>query len=192
MKPAFALGLSSLCAALLFGQEFKLGGKVGDFTIQDVRGSSVQFSSLKGDVTVITFIATKCPISNDYNGRMTVLYNDYAPKGAKFVFINSNNTEPASEVEQHTKKNSFPFQVYKDDNNVVADRFAAQVTPEAFVLDKGGVIRYHGAIDDSQNLARVQVQRLRKALDSILAGQPVETAQTKAFGCTIKRVKKAS
>ena len=180
------------CAALLFGQEFKLGGKVGDFTIQDVQGSSVQFSSLKGDVTVITFIATKCPISNDYNGRMTALYNDYTPKGVKFVFINSNNTEPASEVEQHTKKNSFPFQVYKDDNNVVADRFAAQVTPEAFVLDKGGVIGYHGAIDDSQNLARVQVQRLRKALDSILAGQPVETAQTKAFGCTIKRVKKAS
>ena len=180
------------CAALLFGQEFKLGGKVGDFTIQDVQGSSVQFSSLKGDVTVITFIATKCPISNDYNGRMTALYNDYTPKGVKFVFINSNNTEPASEVEQHTKKNSFPFQVYKDDSNVVADRFAAQVTPESFVLDKGGVIRYHGSIDDSQNLARVQVQRLRKALDSILAGQPVETAQTKAFGCTIKRVKKAS
>ena len=180
------------CAALLFGQEFRLGGKLGDFTLQDVKGNPVQFSSLKGDVTVITFIATKCPISNDYNGRMIALYNDYSPKGVKFVFINSNGTEPAAEVEQHTQKNGFPFRVYKDNNNVVADRFAAQVTPEAFVLDKSSVIRYHGSIDDSQNLARVQVQRLRKALDSILTGQPVETAQTKAFGCTIKRVKKAS
>ena len=184
--------LGFVFAAFLFSQEVKLSGKVGDFTIQDVKGNSVQFSALKGDVTVITFIATKCPISNDYNGRMTALYNDYAPKGVKFVFINSNNSEPAAEVEAHTKQNGFAFQVYKDANNVVADRFGAQVTPESFVLDKAGVMRYHGSIDDSQVLARVKVQRLRNALDSVLAGQPVDSPQTKAFGCTIKRVKKAS
>jgi len=188
---AFALAAVGL-AAWASGQEFKLGSKVGDFALKDVSGAPVAFEKLKGALTVIGFIATKCPISNDYNGRMIALYNDYSPKGVKFVFINSNGTEPAAEVEQHTQKNGFPFRVYKDNNNVVADRFAAQVTPEAFVLDKSSVIRYHGSIDDSQNLARVQVQRLRKALDSILTGQPVETAQTKAFGCTIKRVKKAS
>ena len=190
MKRFSLLGLAVV--TFLFGQEFKLGGKAGDFTIQDVKGKPVQFSALKGDLTVITFIATKCPISNDYNGRMTALYNGYAPKGVKFMFINSNNTEPAAEVETHTKQNGFPFQVYKDDKNLVADRFGAQVTPESFVLDKAGVIRYHGSIDDSQVLARVRVERLRKALDSVLAGQPLESPQTKAFGCTIKRVKKAS
>jgi len=192
MKHLFALSLWFLSVAFLPGQEFKLGGKAGEFTIRDVKGNAVQFSALKGDVTVITFIAAKCPISNDYNGRMTALYNDYAPKGVKFVFINSNNTEPAAEVEAHARQNGFPFQVYKDDNNLVADRFGAQVTPESFVLEKAGVMRYHGSIDDSQVLARVQVQRLRKALDSVLAGQPVETSQTKAFGCTIKRVRKAA
>jgi peroxiredoxin len=177
---------------LLFSQEFTLGGKVGDFTIQDVQGNSVPFSALRGNVTVITFIATKCPISNDYNGRMTALYNDYTPKGVKFVFINSNNTEPAAEVAAHASQNGFPFPVYKDANNLVADRFGAQVTPESFVLDPAGVIRYHGSIDDSQVLARVETQRLRKAMDAVLAGQPVASPQSKAFGCTIKRVRKAS
>jgi len=40
--------------------------------------------------------------------------------------------------------------------------------------------------------ARIKVQHLRKALDALLAGQAVETAETRAFGCTIKRAKKAS
>jgi peroxiredoxin len=180
------------CAAFLPGQEFQLGSRVGDFGLKDVQGNPVQFSDLKGDVTVITFIATQCPVSNAYNDRMKALYNDYAPKGVKFVFINPNRTEPAAEVARHAQEHAFPFAVYKDDGNVVADRFGATVTPESFVLDSTGAIRYHGSIDDSQEIRRVQTQRLRSALDAVLAGRTVETAETKAFGCTIKRVKKES
>ncbi len=186
------VAVASLFAAILAGQDFKLGSKVDDFAIQDLKGNAVNLSSLKGDLTIITFVATQCPVSNAYNERMAALYNDYAPKGAKFVFINSNRTEPAAEVAEHARKNGFPFPVYKDADNVVADRFGAQVTPEVFVLDNAGVIRYHGSIDDSQIVARVSDQRLRNALDSLLAGKPVPAAQTKAFGCTIKRAKRAS
>jgi peroxiredoxin len=192
MKRLLCLTVVWACTAFLFGQEFKLGSKVDDFTLTDVKGNPVQLSSLQGDLTVITFIATQCPVSNAYNDRMKAIYNDYASKGVKFVFINPNNTEPASEVESHARQNGFPFAVYKDERNQVADRFGAEVTPEVFVLDKSGVIRYHGSIDDSQNLARVQDQRLRKVLDAMQAGKAVETARTKAFGCTIKRAKKVS
>ncbi|MGB9605483.1 MAG: redoxin domain-containing protein, partial [Bryobacteraceae bacterium] len=142
--------------------------------------------------TAILFIATRCPISNDYNERMKAIYKDYSARGVKFVFINANSTEPAAEVAEHARKWGFPFKVYKDDNNVVADRFGAQFTPEVYVLDRDGVIRYHGAIDDSRSADRVTKHYLRTALDELLAGKAVSTAETKAFGCTIKRVKKAS
>ncbi|HXG32473.1 MAG TPA: redoxin domain-containing protein [Bryobacteraceae bacterium] len=191
MKKILLLTLAAGLAATLLGQEFKLGSKVDDFTIYDTKGKPVQFASLKGNVTVIMFIATQCPISNDYNERMKAIYNDYAPKGVKFVAINSNHTEPAEEVEQHRIKNGFQFAVYKDPDNKIADRFAAQVTPEVFVLDKNGTIQYHGYIDDSRK-REVKHQGLRLALDAILAGQTPERAETKAFGCTIKRVKKAT
>jgi peroxiredoxin len=183
------LGISILLAAGLFGQEFKLGSKVGDFTIYDLKGSPVQFSSLRGDVTVLMFIATQCPVSNGYNERMKAVYNDYSAKGVKFVVMNANRTEPAAEVERHAAQHGFPFKVYKDNNNVVADRFGAQVTPETFVLDRSGTILYHGYIDDSQNPAGIKVQGLRLALDAVLAGRPVERAETKAFGCAIKRAR---
>jgi peroxiredoxin len=192
MRHFLWLGLAACFSMALFGQEFKLGSKVGDFTIYDLQDNVVQFSSLKGDTTVIMFIATKCPISNDYNDRMKAVYNDYVSKGVKFVVINSNHSEPAEEVKEHSTQHNFPFKVYKDKDNVVADRFGAQVTPETFVLDSSGTIRYHGYIDDSRNPANIKTQGLRMALDSVLAGNPVEKAETKAFGCTIKRVKKAS
>lgn len=192
MKLVKAAGLASLLATLIYAQEFKLGSRVSDFQLKDTSGNTVTLSQLKGNVTAIFFIATRCPISNDYNERMKALYNEYSPRGVKFVFINPNHTEPAAEVAEHAQKWGFPFKVYKDDNNVVADRFGAQFTPEVFVLDRDGVIRYHGAIDDSRPADKVTKHYLRTALDELLAGKAVSNPETKAFGCTIKRVQKAS
>jgi len=143
-------------------------------------------------ITVVTFIATQCPVSNSYNRRMIDLYRDYTAKNVKFIFVNANRSEPADEVREHAKRVGFPFAVYKDPGNVVADRFDAQATPESYVIDNTGVLRYHGAIDDNMNESQVHTRRLRAALDALLAGQPVPSAETKAFGCTIKRVRKAS
>jgi peroxiredoxin len=191
MKKALAIGLA-LSAGMLCAQEFKLGSQVSDFQVRDLDGQPVAFSALKGPLTVVTFIATQCPVSNSYNQRMIDLYKDYASKNVKFIFINANRSEPASEVRDHARRVGFPFAVYKDPGNILADRFDAQVTPEGFVIDSSGTIRYHGSIDDSMEESHVRVRRLRAALDAVLAGKPVPSAETKAFGCTIKRVRKAS
>jgi peroxiredoxin len=191
MKKAFAIGVA-LSAGMLCAQEFKLGSQVSDFQVRDLDGQPVAFSALKGPLTVVTFIATQCPVSNSYNRRMIDLYKDYASKNVKFIFINANRSEPASEVRDHARRVGFPFAVYKDPGNILADRFDAQVTPEGFVIDSSGTIRYHGSIDDSMEESHVRVRRLRAALDAVLAGKPVPSAETKAFGCTIKRVRKAS
>ena len=180
-----------LSVAALLGQEFKLGSKVDDFALRDTSGGAVQFASLRGPVTVVIFVATKCPVSNSYNDRMNAIYKDYSQRGVKFVFVNSNHSEPLQEVAQHARDH-FSFPVYKDEDNVVADRFGATVTPEAFVTDSTGTIRYHGSIDDSQVAQRVQENRLRNVLDAVLEDKPVTAGETKAFGCSIKRIKKAS
>jgi peroxiredoxin len=184
--------LAAFAAVSLNAQEFKLGGKVTDFELQKTDGSAVKFASLKGDVTVVTWVSVQCPISNDYNERMVALNKEYGAKGVKFVFVNSNATEPADAVIAHAAKAGFDFPVYKDANNVVADKFGAQVTPESFVIDKTGAIVYHGYIDDARNPARITNPGLRNALDAVLAGKAVAQAETKAFGCTLKRARKAS
>src|SRR5580658_7020140 len=184
-------GAVLLVAYAALAQDFKLGSKIDDFTIQDLFGKPQTFSQLKGEVTTIVFVSVQCPVSNAYNERMNALYKDYSAKGVHFLFLNANNTEPAAAVAEHAQAHGFAFPVYKDNGNVVADRFGAQATPETFVIDRTGTVVYHGSIDDSQQPSRIQNQWLRKALDSVLAGKPVEKAETKAFGCTIKRVRKS-
>jgi peroxiredoxin len=165
--------------------------QITNFTLEDYNGkkhSLNQFTDSKAGV--VMFIATRCPYSNAYNERMVELYNDYTPMGVKFVGINSNKTEDAQEVKEHAQEHKFPFAVLKDWDNVVADQFDASYTPEIYVLDSTFSILYHGRIDNSHKLDQVKTTDLQTALDEILAGKEVSTSETKAFGCTIKRVSK--
>ncbi len=187
-----ALLLAALATGLAFGQEFRVGSPVSDFALTQPDGSLTQFSSLRGKVSLVMFISVQCPVSNAYDDRMNALYQDYQSKGVKFVVINSNQTENTAAVQAHAHQHAFQFAVYKDENNVVADRFGATLTPETYVIDASGVIRYHGSIDDSKEVSRVTTQRLRLALDAVLAGKAPQQAETKAFGCSIKRAPKTS
>jgi peroxiredoxin len=191
MNRTFAISLL-VSASVLSAQEFKLGSKVTDFSVQDLDGKSVSFASLRGPITVVTFVSVQCPVSNGYNQRMNALFKDYTPKDVRFIFVNANRTESANDVRNHAKNVGFVFPVYKDAGNALADRFDAQVTPESYVIDSAGIIRYHGSIDDSQNEARIRTRGLRLALDALLSGKPVELTETKAFGCVIKRGRKST
>jgi peroxiredoxin len=138
--------------------------------------------------TVLLFVSVQCPISNGYNERMVDLAKTYSARGVRFVGINSNKAEAPTGIAAHAKEHNFPFPVLKDTNNIIADRFEAQVTPEAYVIDSKGVLRYHGRIDNSLKQAEVKTRDLQAALDSVLAGRTVADKETTAFGCSIKRV----
>jgi peroxiredoxin len=166
----------------------RVGAVVADFTLPDPDGKEHTLASLKGrSGTVLIFIATRCPVSNGYNERMAKLAADYRARGVNVVGINSNSTEPAAEVKQHAAEKGLSFTILKDAGNVIADRFDAQVTPEAYVLDASGKLVYHGRIDNSRAGDAITSTELRDALEAMLAGKPVEKTEVKAFGCSIKR-----
>jgi len=166
-----------------------IGAMIDDFKLPDADGAQHTLNSLKGkNGAVIIFIATKCPVSNGYNDRMEKLAEDYQSKGINVIGINSNSTEPASEVKSHAAEKNLKFAILKDDGNKIADRFGANHTPEAYVIDASGKLVYHGRIDNSQKIEAITSNDLREALDSVLAGKPIQKATSVAFGCSIKRV----
>ena len=118
---------------------------------------------------------------------MQKLAEDYRAKGVNVIGINSNSTEPAAEVKSHAAEKGLTFAILKDPNNKIADRFSAQVTPEAYLLDASGKLVYHGRIDNSRYGVMVTSTELRDAIEATLAGKPVEKAEVKSFGCSIKR-----
>ena len=166
-----------------------IGTTIDDFKLPDADGAQHSLKSLTGKHgAVILFVATKCPVSNAYNDRMEKLAQDYKARGINVIGINSNNTEPAAEVKSHAGEKHLTFMILKDDGNKIADRLGATRTPEAYVIDAGGKLVYHGRIDNSQNTANITSNDLREALDEILGGKSVTKTGGAAFGCTIKRV----
>ncbi|MEJ2505330.1 MAG: thioredoxin family protein [Ignavibacteriaceae bacterium] len=162
---------------------------VKDFTLKDYLGNEHSLSDYKDSkAIVIIFVATRCPVSNAYNTRMEKLFEDYKDKDVAFLGINSNKSESVAEIKEHAKEKNLNFTILKDEGNVIADMFEASHTPEAYILNKDLSILYHGRIDNSQRESEITSKDLRKALNEILAGKVVSNPQTKAFGCSIKRI----
>lgn len=72
------------------------------------------------------------------------------------------------------------------DKILVARFYDARITPDIFVLDGDGILRYRGApdadhVDPSQDAAW-----LRGALDAVLDGRTPDPAETAPVGCSIK------
>src|SRR5258708_39794695 len=109
-----ALGVALLLSVAAWGEDFNL-------TLSGPHGAQVSIPAGKGEVTVVLFISTVCPVSNNYNTRMNDLYRDYSAKGVKFVFVKSNQNESAAEGEEHARRAGFAFPVYRDLGNPTAD-----------------------------------------------------------------------
>jgi len=188
----FALFVLSAGFLAAGAADLKIGAPAPDFTLPAASdGKAVALKDLlaKNKAVAVVFVATKCPVSNAYNTRMAALGKEYAAKGIPLVGINSNKTEPAAEVKEHAEKHGFTFPVLKDEGNRIADAYGATKTPEVFVIDPKGNLVYHGRIDENQDEPQnVKSPDLRNALEAILGGRPVPAAETKAFGCSIKRV----
>lgn len=183
----------ALALALSDDWKAELGKPVPSFILKNYDGKPVASTSNKHDLTVLAFVSTRCSFSNDYNARLSRFAQEYAARGEKrvrVIGINSGANEKPEAIARHARDNGLPYPVTKDEGNVIADRFQAQKTPEVWVLDKRGVVRYHGAIDDHYEEAQVKKSYLRDAVEALLEGKEPAIAETEPQGCAIKRERK--
>jgi peroxiredoxin len=134
--------------------------------------SFTKAKGMKG--AVVLFLSCRCPYVAQARAPLADLHKQYGDRFS-FVGLNANQNEKADDIKADAAQ-SFAFPMLRDEGSKVADLYGAQRTPEAFVIDPSGVIRYHGGVAD-----------LGPALAQLVAGTPIAKAESKAFGCTIKR-----
>jgi hypothetical protein len=79
--------------------------------------------------------------------------------------------------------------VLRDADQAVADRYGAISTPHAFLIDRRGLLRYRGAVDDVSFRHREPTRfYLQEAVEALLAGHLPEIRDVTPFGCTIVRL----
>lgn len=166
----------------------EIGAPMPDFTMTDLEGNTVSLSSLAGQVVVLNFCSHKCPFSAGSDPQFAELVNKYTPQGVVFLGIDSHYATPREEIAQYAREADLPFPILKDENHAYADLTGAKRTPEIFIVDRDGKLAYHGAFDSRRGANSPGSKTYTAdALAALLAGEPIENPQTRAWGCTIKR-----
>lgn len=188
---AILFAFVSIFSSQANAQGLVIGATAADFSLPDLNGTTQTLNGLKGEKgTVVVWLSGQCPVVKQYNERINQIAEDYKAKGINFIGINSNSTESLDYVKTESEKAGYKFPVLIDKDNVLADLFGANVTPEIYFFSDKNVLLYHGAIDNDKSGANITTNLLRDAFDLTLAGKAVAKTTYKAAGCSIKRVKK--
>jgi peroxiredoxin len=109
-----------------------------DFSLKDLQGKTFKLSNQRGNPMIIFFGATWCPACRAEMPNYRALYEKYAQRGLKFIYIDVN--ESTAKVARFAKTNSFPYLVLVDSDGSVADSYNLIGVPTLFLLDKEGNI----------------------------------------------------
>ena len=142
--------------------------------------------------TVIVFTCNHCPYALAWHERIIGVASDYADRGVRMLAINPNDADryPRDSLDAmraRVEGGEFGRVPYlRDESQEVARAYDARTTPDLFVLDSGGVLRYRGAPDGDQDDPGENAAWLRGALDAVLEGRAPNPDETRPVGCSIK------
>ena len=170
----------------------QIGEKAPDFELPATDGKTYTLSHFDDETLVIFFTCNHCPfvIGSDEVTRKTV--ERYAPRGVRFVGINSNstNTVPGDgflQMVERMEEHGFPWLYLRDESQEVAKAFGAMRTPHFYVFDKDRKLVYTGrGVDNPREASKATVNDLDRALEEHTSGKPVSIPLTNPIGCNVK------
>jgi peroxiredoxin len=171
---------------------FQLGAVVPAFSLPDTDGAEHQVPPAEAPpATVLVVTCLHCPYVIAWNPRLRAAAEEYAPRGVRFLGINSNDAEryPADSldhIKRFVREQGWPYPFLHDESQDVARALGAEVTPHVFVLDGQHRLVYRGAPDADHHDPSQNAAWLRGALDAVLAGDAVAEPETRARGCSVK------
>jgi peroxiredoxin len=165
-----------------------LNSPAPDFSLPDLSGKTHRLSDSRGGPVILCMWSARCPWSQ----RIDRALEDWPAglaSGAALWRLAVNADESADEIRARAGRLRRGI-LLLDSNRAAADLYAAQTTPEFFLVDREGILRYRGAFDDSDFRVRVPTRfYLADALRALLAGRSPDPAGTPAYGCAIERWK---
>ncbi len=188
---ALALAGSAWAAATV-------GQPAPNFTAKDVDGRTVSLADFKGKPVVLEWVNPGCPFVRKHydSGNMQAMQKDALAQGAVWLAINSTAAgsrdymAPPALAQWMREQQAPVTATLMDADGGVGRAYGARVTPHMYIIDAQGKLAYAGAIDSiptarADDIARA-TNHVKQALAEVVAGKPVTTATTQAYGCTIK------
>ncbi len=160
-------------------------------------GRPVELKAPQDGATALVFYSSECPISNAYSTTLNRLAAESPGGRLRLVGVCVDPDLTDADVVTHAGDFKLTFPVVRDRRGTLAGRLGAKVTPEAFVIDAAGRVRYHGRIDDQfaargKANANPETHELKDAVDAVLADREVAVGHAEAVGCPIPEPPRAA
>ncbi|MBA3546352.1 MAG: redoxin domain-containing protein [Nannocystis sp.] len=175
-----------------------IGKPAPDFTLPAADGSSVKLSDFKGKRVVLEWFNPECPFvkSAHDEGPLKDLAARTTATGVVWLAINSGAPGKQGHGAEANKAAaaawSLAHPILLDETGAVGHAYGASNTPHLYVIDEKGVLAYRGALDNApmgEPEGGTRVAHLEDALAALAAGTPITTAETRAWGCSVKYAK---
>ena len=193
------VGGLALCAMTATAQAAPEVGKAAPaFSGRDAGGKTVALSDYAGKTVVLEWTNHECPFVKKHyeSGNMQSLQKDLTGKGAVWLTVISSAPGKqghlsATEANALTRsRGAAPSDVILDEDGRIGMAYGATATPQMVVITPAQTVAYMGAIDSIPSAKQADIPKadnyVRAAFDAVSAGKPVEVAQTKAYGCSVK------
>lgn len=157
-----------------------------DFTLPDLNGQMHSISDFRGQILIVNFWSAECPWSLRVDQALVKQLRQWGDR-VIWLSVASNLNESKDLLLQESLQRKLPL-VLHDENNSIADLYAALTTPHLFVVDSEGILRYQGAYDDVTFREQEPTQDyLVMAVNALLLGEQPKLSQTDSYGCSIVR-----
>jgi alkyl hydroperoxide reductase subunit AhpC len=160
-----------------------------DFALPLVGGGGrLVLSDVRGQVTVLHFWSAECPWSRRADLIITYRRLAWERLNIRVVGVACSPSEPEGEIKNEMALRQIKYPVVADYAQDISNTYRVQSTPTFVVMDRRGVVRYIGAIDDATAGHRVpKIIYLDKALEAAAQGQAASPAVTPAYGSALVR-----
>jgi peroxiredoxin len=168
-----------------------IGDPAPQLSLPDTDGAEHALAG-EGEATVVVFTCNHCPYALAWHDRIVQAARDYSDRNVRFLAVNPNDAEryPADSYDamraRVARDGGWPLPYLHDESQEAARAFGAKTTPDVFVLDASGRLRYRGAPDQDHGDPAADAAWLREALDALLRGEAPERPETKPVGCSVK------
>lgn len=157
-----------------------------DFELPDLGGKRHRLSDYRGRIAILNFWSSECPHSE--RADRLIMEKMQAWGGSlTFLTIASNQNETVEALKTAAEARHLP-RVLIDRGHHVADLYEAQTTPHVFLIDRDGILRYRGAVDDVTFRQRTAAcHYLLEAVESLMSMKLPVISESPAYGCAIVR-----
>ena len=164
----------------------QLNGPAPDFELPDLQGKLHRLSDYRGRIVIVNFWSCECPHS-ERTDRSTMACLVQWGAEVELLSIAANRSESVHSLAEAVQARRLS-RVLIDAEHVIADLYGAVATPHVFVVDREGILRYRGAVDDVR-FRQPKATRffLEEAVEALLEGHLPLLEETPAYGCAIVR-----